>query len=348
MHTNSSQFLHLNIASLSFHIDELKLLINSLNIEPEVVAITETRLKCGRQSITDIELDGYSIEHSPTEANNGGALLYINSKNTYKKREDLQIYKPREIESVFVEIIYPHEKNILVGCIYRRPCMSIKEFNNSYLEVLLEKLILEKKNIILMGDYNINLLNYDCSLDTSTFLDNMCSNGLFPFITQPTRVTSKSKTLIDNIFINFHSQDIISGNITVSISDHMVQFIQIPNRKTTPKLKNVSRRCYKNFDKNEFIRDVEKLNWQNIIKDDDNPNDSLNQLVKIFDNILDKHAPFKKLSKKQAKVQSKPWITKGILKSIKVKDKLYKTYLKTKTGPNKNKVFENLKHTEIK
>ena len=51
-------------------------------------------------------------------------LLYINSKNTYKKREDLQIYKPREIESVFVEIIYPYEKNIIVGCIYRHPCMS--------------------------------------------------------------------------------------------------------------------------------------------------------------------------------------------------------------------------------
>ena len=37
--------------------------------------------------------------------------------------------------------------------------MSINEFNNSYLDELLEKLTNENKNIILMGDFNINLLN---------------------------------------------------------------------------------------------------------------------------------------------------------------------------------------------
>ena len=95
---------------------------------------------------------------------------------------------------------------------------------------LLENLTKEKYNIVLLGDFNINLLSYDSSLDISSFLNNMCSNALFPFVTQPTRVTSKSKTLIDNIFINFHSQDIILGNLTISISDHMSQFIQIPSR----------------------------------------------------------------------------------------------------------------------
>ena len=46
---------------------------------------------------------------------------------------------------------------------------------------------------------------------------------------QPTRITSHSNTLIDNIFSNVIEPDIISGNLTATISDHMHQFAIIPN-----------------------------------------------------------------------------------------------------------------------
>ena len=52
-----------------------------------------------------------------------------------------------------------------------------------------------------------------------------------PLITAPTRVASRSKTLIDNIFINRYDQNIISGNILVGISDHMPQFALVPETK---------------------------------------------------------------------------------------------------------------------
>ena len=175
--------------SLSLHINELKSLINSFEISPEIIGITESKLIKSSESITNINLENYQIEHTPTEANNGGALLYINSNTAYKNREDLKIYKARELESIFVEILRPMEKNTIVGCIYRHPSMSVHEFNNNFLDVLLEKLTKENKNIILLGDFNINLLNYDNSSETAYFLNNMCSNALFPFITQPTRVT---------------------------------------------------------------------------------------------------------------------------------------------------------------
>ena len=35
------------------------------------------------------------------------------------------------------------------------------DFNNGYLRNLMNKLYRENKEIILMGDYNINLLNYE-------------------------------------------------------------------------------------------------------------------------------------------------------------------------------------------
>ena len=52
----------------------------------------------------------------------------------------------------------------------------------------------------------------------------MYENLLLPYITPPIRVTPRSQTLIDNIFSNI-IEDIISGNITTTISDHYVQFV---------------------------------------------------------------------------------------------------------------------------
>ena len=46
--------------------------------------------------------------------------------------------------------------------------------------------------------------------------------------------------------------------------------------------------------------------------------------------LINNHVPLKKLSKKEIKLQAKPWITKGLRTSIALKNKLYKKYLKSK------------------
>ena len=48
-------------------------------------------------------------------------------------------------------------------------------------------------------------------------------------ILQPTRITSHSNTLIDNTFSNINAPDIMSGNLTSTISDHLPQYAIIPN-----------------------------------------------------------------------------------------------------------------------
>ena len=141
--------------------------------------ITESSLRQSDSNTTNISIDEYVIEHTPSEAKKGGTLLYIKSSLNYKIRKDLQIYKSKELESTFIEITNPRVKNTIIGCIYRHPSMSVNEFNNDYLMKLLERLTLENKNIVLMGDYNINLLNYDNNSDTAQFLDSMCSYSLF-------------------------------------------------------------------------------------------------------------------------------------------------------------------------
>ena len=74
------------------------------------------------------------------------------------------------------------------------------EFTNATVLPLLDKLSLEKKEIMLMGDFNINLLHSDVDKETSNFMDN--KNSFFPTIILPTRITTLCKTFIGNIFYN--------------------------------------------------------------------------------------------------------------------------------------------------
>ena len=65
----------------------------------------DSRPSKAQSSSKNINLSNYSIEHTPTEATAGGALLYINKKHSYKIRPDLVIYKAKKLESIFIEII---------------------------------------------------------------------------------------------------------------------------------------------------------------------------------------------------------------------------------------------------
>ena len=76
------------------------------------------------------------------------------------------MYKEKQIESTILEIIEANLKNKIVGCIYKYPNVLIAEFTNDYMNLLLEKLSREKKEVILMGDFNIYLLNYDSEKQT--------------------------------------------------------------------------------------------------------------------------------------------------------------------------------------
>ena len=88
--------------------------------------------------------------------------------------------------------------NISNGCIYKHPNMNINEFNEDYLNGLPDKLSKENKTMFILGDFNINLLNYNIHPPTIDFRDSLSSHYFLPHILQPGRVTTNSKTLIFN------------------------------------------------------------------------------------------------------------------------------------------------------
>ena len=85
--------------------------------------------------------------------------LYIAKHLSYKRCNNLNIYKKNEPESTFIEIVNPKKSNIIVGRIYRHPSMDLTDCNCSYFHKLLENNSKEEKSIFRPGDFNINLLN---------------------------------------------------------------------------------------------------------------------------------------------------------------------------------------------
>ena len=213
---------HMNIDSLQFSFDELETFQANCPIDFQVLGITESRLTEANPPATNIILPRFNYEHIPTKSANGDALLYIKNGINYKLRPDLNINKDKELESIFIGIITKNSKNIIVGCIYRHPCMYPQEFNSLFLKSLTNKLSKESnKEIILLGDFNIDLIKANTNNKSSEFLDIIYSSYLIPHITSPTRLTSRSHTLIYNIISNVITEDTISGNIINAISDHL-------------------------------------------------------------------------------------------------------------------------------
>ena len=204
--------------------------------------------------------------------------------------------------------------------------MSIFEFISDFLEPLLNKISFEKKEVILLGDYNINLLNCESDKSTSDFLELMLSFSFLPQIIKPTRITPGSQTLIDNIFLNELYSNVIAGNITTDISDHLTQFVAIPAQKhfLENKKQDVYKRNYKNFDYIKFKEDFNKISWKNLFAVD-NVDTAYDLFLEKIQKLIDKHIPFEKVSKRKLKQQSRqPWIGIHLMKTINYKKKLYK------------------------
>ena len=145
---------------------------------------------------------------------------------------------------------------------------------------------------------------------------------------QPTRVTSRSATIIDNILINDITTRSVGGNLTSTISDHFPQFCQVDIFGKGKAEQHVSYgRSYKHFNQNEFSEELSNVNWNNLLANK-NADDSFNTYFRVIEQFLDEMAPVKRLTKKEIQLKKRPWITHGILASINDRDKLYKEFTK--------------------
>ena len=122
----------------------------------------------------------------------------------------------------------------------------------------------------------------------------------------------------------------MSGNLLYDISDHLPNFLIISKYTTLPKNFEVYKRCFSKMDNAEFASEMNAVNWNDILPQNNDVNDIFDSFINKVTAIVDKFPPLKRLSNKQIKNFAKPWVAVGIRKSIHIKNRLYKQYIRSR------------------
>ena len=331
------QIFHCNARSLPRNLTLLNDMIYTLSSKPDVLAITETKLN--EKTVSNVDISGYNFYHVDSLTAAGGTGIYVNRNLKTINRPDIKLSMDL-VESCWVEIKSAHSgsKNTIIGCIYRHPKGNLDKFAVQ-LDELLQYLNQSKYQVILVGDFNIDLFQIITHQSTERYLDMLFSNNFFPLITKPTRITNHSKTLIDHIYVNMPTHQMLSGIALFDISDHLPIFcvISMTSKKLNEK---VFYRDYKQFNKEDYLQDLTRIDWNAKLNNvNNNINETTNDVIKTIEEISNKHAPVKEVPRSKLKQFTKPWITNGILKSIKTKQKMYYTHFLSNEN-NKIKLYK--------
>lgn len=343
----------INPCSNYYSIDKLKKLFQttpkSLSIQdilcslehmPNILGITETKLN--EESCSNINIQNYIFYHTDSNTNAGGAALYIDNKLKSIPRPDIK-FEIEKVESCWAQIdAGKNRKGIIIGCIYKHPGCDLNYFS-SQLDKIIKTINPNKFDLYICGDININFLKYNEHDETGKYLDMLFDNNLIPIITKPTRITDHSSTLIDHIYTNLSISHVTSGILEVDLSDHLPVFCIIKTEiEKTNKKKKI--RDYRKFDKQLFLNDINLINWEESLAPNKCLDDKTWDVISIINKIVDKHAPVTKITQAKQKQLNKPWLTSGIIKSIKKKQKMYHSHLLSK---NPHKINEYKKYANI-
>ena len=144
-------------------------------------------------SDSDLSIPGYDIIRlDPHLPKSTGLLAYCSKSITFNRLQNLENYS---IESLWIEIKIKYSKPIILGFIYRNPAEHTDWYDR--FSLLMDTVLLEGKEIIIMGDFNIDL-----SKPNTKWINNYTIHHLEQLIDRPTRITAHSKTLIDHIYVN--------------------------------------------------------------------------------------------------------------------------------------------------
>lgn len=243
------KIIHLNIRSLVRKIDLLRVWVD-LN-KPDIITLSETWLNSS-VSDNEINLSNYVIYRYDRCSRGGGVAIYVSIGLVSELI--IPMVDPLYFESIFVKVVFHSNKCIIIGSIYRPPS-SPAETLNCLISTI--NSVFGRNELILLGDFNKNWL--DTSSDKEKNIFN--SLNLTQLITEPTRITSRTQSLLDWILVSHPNRFLRAGVMSDCLSDHSIKFcvwkIKVP--KLPPRLIKI--RQYKKFNLDFFINDLISVNW---------------------------------------------------------------------------------------
>lgn len=332
--------LHINIQGLASSFDKLKSLILHLennNMKLDFILICETFLD-GKQVHLNYEnlfnIPGYSFIHkSRTSKTKGGVAIYVHKSYKFELISNVAVHQEGEFESLVIKVKNKHNQAI-VGEIYRVPNTNEQISIDRYESSITKLKELNINDIIIGTDQNFDYLKINESNSISDLLNMHISNGILPVITQPTRITHTTATLIDNLYVALnHFDKIESGIIVTDISDHLPIYVFVGTcKKEKPNPTVIETRDLSENKVKDIEHRLNLVNWEAL--HNKHPEESYNDLINEIQFNLNMVSPLRKFKISTKKIIRDPWITPGLLKCSSKCDKMYKKCLgKAKTHP---------------
>ena len=315
--------LHQNVRGLLTNFTAVEELISS-NPKIDILTLSETHICTSENNDNLYKISGYNFEKRNRVCGKGGGVAaYVKNTINYVRRADLE---SRKLENIVIEIILKNSNNFLITTHYRPP-QSSNYLQSNYHELFSESLALlsdESKEVILLGDLNVNFLKPTENREIKSILH---ENGFTQLIKEATRVTKDSKTLIDIIATNKPATIAASTVIPCSISDHdLIACVRKLNHQKFS-AKTVKCRNYASYDPEIMNHDFERVNWFPVLTAPD-VNIALNIFNGIVKDIFDKHAP---IINKRVKGRPCPWIDNELKQNMDRRDKVLRKARKSNT-----------------
>lgn len=307
---NSLKIFQMNIRSINSNYDGLQVLLKRISLHLDIIVLTECWLKNVNHIPT---LTGYTTHCTKDLINRSdGVILYI--KNELK----CTISFPNLLDASSI-MCNLNDKLCLIA-IYRSPSFKqIDRFLNSFNTVLANSV--HYKSLIVVGDININISHLSTDNRSHEYLNLISCHGLLPTHIFPTH----NKTCIDHVLLKtqFKNTTLV---LDASVTDHSPVIVNL--EMTIPR-QYVS----KNLQVIDYISVKKSIDAQDFTKiaDLQDPNHAANQLVDTLSNIIKSNTNTVHTTQRKAII--KPWITPGLLRCIKHRDRLHK---KHKQSPDNN------------
>ena len=273
----------------------------------------------------EIKINGYDIVRKYRNRHGGGVAIYIRTSINFIIRDDLT---DDNLETITLEISKPKAKPFLINSWYKPPNTTLEIFNA--FEDLITRMDSENKEIILLGDYNCDWSRLDsnsANAQTNKLAGIAQTFQFQQLISDPTRITANSKTLIDLAFTNKPELINGSGVIHLGISDHSLIYIQRKISVPRKEPKVIKSRNFKHYNSNNFKSDLSTYLYDQIFCDTMlDPNIMWENWKTIFLSVADFHAPERT---KKVRSEYAPWITENIKQTMRRRDFLKKKAVKT-------------------
>lgn len=336
-------FFHLNIRSINKNFDQLMVLLQDLGNVFDVIALTETWHT--EQDGSRYSIPGYDCHTNYCTFNRCDGVTVFTRTSLSARFEQTNIKEANAIKVSFAS----GSSDVSATVIYRPPSCDAEIFLSSLADCLeaqvehrntnhntqttssQQRVNTPTNNIsvptsntsgksihILIGDINLDIMDLTKNQLTENYLQLLSSFAYHSAINKHTRVINNSKSCLDHIFTTEFTRA-QGGVLQTSITDHYVTLLNL--NVVGSHITSRPPRKVRVINQASLTDRLALENWFGVL-DQIDPEVATNNFIEITKSHIEASTSIKQVRHKEAKL--KPWITRGLIQSIRHRDKLFR------------------------